>query len=167
MLKDACFLLSLQIEIIQIINNTINLDSEVEKKINELKNKLKLNQNAYLFKVDLDILISCVNESTPRYKKLPQFPEVQRDLAVIVPSETSWDDLAKMVKKGADNNVFNGCEVFDVYQGEHVQEGYKSVAFRIKLQDNNATLTDDAIEQQMANIRSTLKKAMPELSFRE
>ena len=66
-----------------------------------------------------------------------------------------------------DNKLFASCEVFDVYQGEHVQEGYKSVAFRVRMQDANSTMTDEAIETQMANLRSTLKKAMPELSFRE
>ena len=133
----------------------------------ELKAKLKLNQNAYLFKLDLDMLIDGVNESVPRYKKLPQFPEVQRDLAVIVPKTTTWDDLEKVVKKGVDNKVFTGCEVFDIYEGEHVSEGFKSVAFRIRMQDANATLTDEAIEAQMANVRSVLKKSMPDLSFRE
>ena len=133
----------------------------------ELKGKLKLNQNAFLFKLDLDMLIDGVNESVVKYKKLPQYPEVQRDLAVIVPKTVSWDDLEKVVKKGIDNKVFVGCEVFDVYQGEHVSEGYKSVAFRIRLQDANATLTDEAIETQMAQVRATLKKSLPELSFRE
>ena len=133
----------------------------------ELKGKLKLNQSAFLFKIDLDMLISGVNESVVRYKKLPQFPEVQRDLAVIIPKTTSWDDLEKVVKKGIDNKIFTGCEVFDVYEGEHVSEGFKSVAFRVKIQDANATMTDEVIETQMANLRSTLKKALPELSFRE
>ena len=133
----------------------------------EVKNKLKLNQNAYLFKLDLNMIIEAYNESVTRFKKLPQFPEVQRDLAVIVPDKTSWDDLEKIVKKGVANNVFNGCEVFDLYQGEHVQEGFKSVAFRIKMQDVNATMTDDMIEAQMANVRAALKKSLPELSFRE
>ena len=133
----------------------------------ELKGKLKLNQTAFLFKLDLDMLISAVNETVPRYKKLPQFPEVQRDLAVIVPSKTTWDELEKVVKKGVDNKVFNGCRVFDVYEGEHVKEGFKSVAFRICLQDANATLTDDAIEAQMANVRAVLAKNIQELSFRE
>ena len=133
----------------------------------ELKGKLKLNQNAYIFKLDLDMLISAVNESVVKFKKLPQFPEVQRDLAVIVPAKTSWDDLEKIIKKGVDNKVFNGCDVFDVYQGEHVQEGFKSVAFRIRMQDANSTMNEDAIESQMANVRSALKKALPELSFRE
>ena len=133
----------------------------------ELKGKLKLNQSAFLFKLDLDMLISGVSESVPRYKKLPQFPEVQRDLAIIVPKTTSWEDLEKVVKKGIDNKIFTGCDVFDVYEGEHVSEGYKSIAFRIKMQDVNTTLTDEAIETQMANLRATLKKSLPELSFRE
>ena len=133
----------------------------------ELKGKLKLNQNAFLFKLDLDMLISAVNETVPRYKKLPQFPEVQRDLAVIVPSKTTWDELEKVIKKGVDNKVFNGCRVFDVYEGEHVKEGFKSMAFRINLQDANATLTDEAIETQMANLRAALAKNIQELSFRE
>ncbi len=133
----------------------------------ELRGKLKMNQNAFLFKLDLDMLIGGVSESVPRYKKLPQFPEVQRDLAVIVPKTTTWDDLEKVVKKGIDNKLFAGSEVFDIYEGEHVTEGYKSVAFRIKMQDPNATLTDETIETQIANLRLALKKALPELSFRE
>lgn len=133
----------------------------------ELAGKLKLNQSAFLFKLDLDMLISTVNETVPRYKKLPQFPEVQRDLAIIVPKTTTWDELEKVVKKGIDNKIFNGCKVFDVYEGEHVPEGFKSVAFRICMQDPNATLTDETIEAQMANLRSVLKKNVTELSFRE
>ena len=132
----------------------------------ELKNKLKLNQNAFLFKLDLDMLISGVNESVVRYKKLSQFPEVQRDLAVIIPAKTTWEELEKVVKKGVDNKIFAGCEVFDVYQGEHVQEGFKSVAFRIRMQDANSTMTDEMIETQMANVRAVLQKNLPELSFR-
>ena len=133
----------------------------------ELKAKLKLNQNAYLFKLNLDMVIEATNESVPRYKKLPQFPEVQRDLAVIVPKNTTWEDLEKVIKKGIDNKIFTGCDVFDIYEGEHVAEGYKSVAFRIKMQDSNSTMTDEMIESQMANLRSALKKSMADLSFRE
>ena len=128
---------------------------------------MKLNQNAYVFKLDLDLFINAITPGVVKFKKLPQYPEVQRDLAVIVPTETTWADLEKIIKKGVDNKLFASCEVFDVYQGEHVQEGYKSIAFRVRMQDTNSTMTDDAIEAQMANLRSTLKKVMPELSFRE
>ena len=113
------------------------------------------------------MLIAAVNETVPRFKKLPQFPEVQRDLAIIVPAKTTWEELEKVIKKGVDNKVFCGSEVFDVYQGEHVQEGFKSVAFRIRMQDAGATMTDEKIEAQMANLRSVLKKNITEISFRE
>ena len=76
-------------------------------------------------------------------------------------------NLEKIVKKGVDNKLFTGCEVFDIYEGEHVSEGFKSVAFRIKMQDTNATMTDETIETQMANVRAVLKKSLPDLSFRE
>ena len=133
----------------------------------EVRNKLKLNQNIYLFKIDLNMIIEVYNETITRFKNLPQYPEVQRDLAVIVPNTTTWEELEKIVKKGVSNNVFSGCEVFDVYQGEHVQEGFKSIAFRIRMQDQNTTMTDDAIESQIANVRAVLKKSLPDLSFRE
>ena len=133
----------------------------------ELLNKFKINQPAYIFKLDLDAMIAAVNETVARYKRLPQFPEVQRDLAVIIPDSYPWAELEKLVKKGVANNLFNGCEIFDVYQGEHVDAGFKSVAFRVKMQDTAQTLTDDVIEQQMANIRSVIKKNISEASFRE
>ena len=133
----------------------------------ELRDRLKLKQDAFLFKVDLDMVFANINESTPRYKKLPQFPEVQRDLAMIIPQDIAYAEIEKTVKKGVNNNLFNGCEVFDIYQGEHVQDGYKSVACRIRIQDSNTTLTDEVIETQMANVRATLKKTFAELSFRE
>ena len=132
----------------------------------ELKSKLKLNQSAFLFKLDLDMLIGAVNETVPKFKKLPQFPEVQRDLAVIVPAKTTWEELEKVIKKGIDNKIFAGCDIFDVYQGEHVQEGFKSVAFRVRMQDNSATMTDDKIDSQMANLCSVLKKNISELVLR-
>lgn len=133
----------------------------------ELRDKLKIKQNSYLFKLDLDMAISAISEKTVRYKKLPQFPEVQRDLAFIIPEGVSYTDIEKVIQKGIQGNLFTGCEIFDVYQGEHVQDGFKSVAFRIKLQDSNATLTDETVEVQMANVRSLLKKTFNEVSFRE
>ena len=133
----------------------------------ELRDKLKMKQDAYLFKVDLDMVFANINESITRYKKLPQFPEVQRDIAMIIPNSVSYAELEKVIKKGVANNLFNGCDVFDIYQGEHVQDGFKSIACRIKMLDANSTLTDETIEEQMANVRSVLKKTFAELSFRE
>lgn len=121
-----------------------------------LQDKLKLNQEAFLFKVDLDEVIGAVKETVPRFKHLPQFPEVKRDLAFIINDTVSCDDIQKVIKSGVKQNIFKGSEIFDIYQGEHVEEGFKSVAFRIFMQDENATLTDEIIEQQMTDRKSVV-----------
>ena len=132
-----------------------------------LKDKEKFQQNVYLFEIDLEELFKAVHISTVKYKKLPQFPEVQRDLAFIVPENVSCDEISRIIKKSVKNTLFNGEELFDVYQGEHIEDGFKSMAFRIKLQDKEATLTDEAVEEQMNSIRNNLKKSVANLSFRE
>lgn len=125
-----------------------------------LKDKLKLNQDAFLFEVNLEEIIKAVNLSTARYKKLPQFPEVQRDLSFVVPESISYDELQKVVKKAVQSNLFKGCEVFDVYKGENIKEGFKSIAFRVKMQDENATLTDEIVDAQMKSVQASLQKAL-------
>lgn len=132
-----------------------------------LQDKLKLNQEAFLFKVDLDEVISAVKETVPRFKHLPQYPEVKRDIAFIINDTVSYDEIQKVIKGSVKQNIFKGSEIFDVYQGEHVEEGFKSVAFRIKMQDENATLTDEIIEQQMTSVREKLQKTYAQISFRE
>ena len=132
-----------------------------------LKDKLKLNQEAFIFSVDVDTLISTVKENVPRFKHLPQFPEVRRDLAFVINDKVSYEDIQRVIKSGVQQNIFQGCEVFDVYQGENIEKGYKSLAFRIKMLDENTTLTDDVIERNMQSVREKLQKAYADISFRE
>ena len=132
-----------------------------------LKDKLKLNQNAFLFELNLDIIISAVKETVPRFKKLPQFPEVRRDLAFVINENVTFDEIQKVIKGAVQQNIFKGSEVFDVYHGENIDKGYKSLAFRIKMQDDNATLTDEIIEKQMQSVREKLQKTYADISFRE
>lgn len=132
-----------------------------------LKDKEKFQQIVYVFEINLEELLKAVHTSTVRYKKLSQFPEVQRDLAFIVPESVSHEEIAKIIKKSVKQNLFNGEELFDIYQGEHIQDGFKSMAYRIKMQDKDATLTDETVEEQMTSIRNNLKKSISELSFRE
>lgn len=131
-----------------------------------LKDKLKLNQDAFIFEINLDEIIKAVTDTTVKYKKLSQFPEVQRDLAFVVPESVTFTDLQKAIKKSVQANIFKDCEVFDVYKGENIQEGYKSIAFRIKMQDENATLTDEVIDVQMKSVRENLQKTFEGISLR-
>lgn len=132
-----------------------------------LKDKMKLNQDAFIFELDLDTIISIVKENVPRFKHLAQFPEVRRDIAFVINESVSFEDIQKVIKSGVQQNIFKGSEVFDVYQGENIEKGYKSLAFRIKMLDENATLTEDVIERNMQNVREKLQKAYADISFRE
>ncbi len=132
-----------------------------------LKDKMKLNQDAFIFELNLDEIIAAVKETIPRYKKIAQFPEVRRDLAFVINQDVTFDDIQKVIKGAVQQNIFKGSEVFDVYEGEHIADGYKSVAFRIKMQDESATLTDEVIEKQMNSVRDKLRKTYADISFRE
>ena len=132
-----------------------------------LKDKMKLNQEAFIFKVDVDALISIVKETVPRFKHLPQFPEVRRDLAFVINEDIPFEDIQKTIKSGVQQNIYQGCDVFDVYQGDNIQKGYKSIAVRIKMLDENATLTDNIIDRNMQSVREKLQKAYADISFRE
>lgn len=132
-----------------------------------LKDKMKIKgQEVFMFEIDLDEIIGIIKEHTTRYKKLPQFPEVRRDLAFIINEDVSFDDIQKVIKGAVQQNIFKGSEIFDVYQGDNIEKGFKSLAFRVKMQDENATLTDEVIEHQMNNIRAKLQKTYSEISFR-
>ena len=133
-----------------------------------LKDKMKIKgQEVFMFEIDLDAIIEIIKEKIPRYKKLPQYPEVKRDLAFVINEEVSFDDIQKVIKSAVQQNIFKGSEVFDVYQGENIEKGFKSLAFRIKMQDENSTLTDEVIDRQMNNVRAKLQKTYEEISFRE
>lgn len=128
--------------------------------------KCKFNQPVYVFEIDLELLLNNLSYATPRFKQLPQFPAVTRDVAFIIPQNITCQDIIKTIKK-ASSNLFTKAEIFDLYQGKHVPEGAKSVAFRITLQDIEATLIDEKIDTEIQKIREGLKKAYPEANFRE
>ena len=133
-----------------------------------LKDKMKIKgQDVFIFEIDLDEIIAIIKEHTVRYKKLPQFPEVRRDIAFVINEEVNFEDIQRVIKGAVQQNIFKGSEVFDVYQGDNIEKGFKSLAFRIKMQDENATLTDEVIEHQMNNVRAKLQKTYAEISFRE
>ena len=131
-----------------------------------IKDKLKINQEIFLFEINLGKLIQAANVNVVKYKQLPQFPEVQRDISFAIEKNVSNEQILLAIKKSADSKLFKGANLFDIYEGEHIQEGYKSLAYRITIQDEEATLTDEIIEKQIAGIKSGLIKKFPTVSFR-
>lgn len=131
-----------------------------------IKEKQKFNQDVFVFEINLDTILTLVSTHFQKYKKFSQFPEVQRDIAFVVPKETTCEEINKIIKKSVSPNLYNSADLFDIYEGEHIQEGFKSVAYRIKLQDKNATLTEETIEQEMKKLREGLTKNIKDVVLR-
>ncbi|MCD8025099.1 MAG: phenylalanine--tRNA ligase subunit beta [Candidatus Gastranaerophilales bacterium] len=123
-----------------------------------LSDKLKFNQDLYVFEIDLEEILKNVKPITAHYKKLPQTSPVLRDIAFIADEETTNALILKTIKKGADKNIFKSAHLFDVYRGENIGGGKKSLAYRIILQDDIKTLTDIEIEAEINNIKTALVK---------
>lgn len=131
-----------------------------------IKDKLKINQEILLFEINIGKLIKAVTSSVVKYKQLPQYPEVQRDISFAIEKDITNEQIMLAIKKSADSKLFKGSNLFDIYEGEHIQEGYKSLAYRITLQNEEATLTDDIIEKEVNTIKSGLVKKFPTIIFR-
>ncbi|MBR3604412.1 MAG: phenylalanine--tRNA ligase subunit beta [Candidatus Gastranaerophilales bacterium] len=131
-----------------------------------LADKLKFNQPLYIFEINLEDIIGSLAPSTAKYKKLPVFGAVQRDIAFVAPKEVTIEEVNKTIKKVADKNIFKGSKVFDIYEGENIEAGKKSLAFRITLQDENKTLTDEIIQAEINKIKAGLEKNIIGLALR-
>ncbi len=131
-----------------------------------LADKLKLNQPLYLFEINLEDVISAITPNTVKFKKLPVFGAVNRDIAFIAPKEVTIEQINKVIKKVADKNIFKSSKVFDIYEGANIEEGKKSFAFRITLQDENKTMTDEIIQSEVNKIKSGLEKGIVGLALR-
>ena len=131
-----------------------------------LQDKMKFNQPLYIFEINLEEILSSISPSVKKFKKLPVFAPVQRDIALLVNKETTIEDIEKAIKKVADKNLFKGSKVFDIYEGKGIEEGKKSLAFRITLQDETKTLTDETIQAEIAKIKAGLEKNIVGLQLR-
>jgi len=128
--------------------------------------RCKLAQPVYIFEIDCEALLANITYETPRYRPLPAYPAVQRDIAFIMPQNITYQEISKTIKK-LSSNIFRSSEIFDVYQGKNIPENSKSVAYRITLQDSESTLTDQKIDAETAKIKEGLKKSYPEITYRE
>ena len=131
-----------------------------------LGDKLKLNQPLYIFEINLEEILSSITPTTAKFKKLPVFGAIQRDIALSVDRTTTIEEINKAIKKVASKEIFKSSKVFDIYEGDKIEDGKKSLAFRIVLQDENKTLTDDIIQAEINKIKAGLEKNIIGLSLR-
>ena len=132
-----------------------------------LSDKLKFNQDLFVFEVDFETVLKNLSfDSVVKYKKLPISTPVLRDIAFVVNDNITNSEIIKVVKKVSDKNIFKGANLFDIYKGENIGEGKKSLAYRIVLQDDSKTLTDSEIEAEVNKIKEGLAKNISGLILR-
>ncbi|MDQ0160224.1 phenylalanine--tRNA ligase subunit beta [Alkalibacillus salilacus] len=107
-------------------------------------------QETYVFDVNLDALLDVTNTQAG-YKPITKYPAIAQDLAFVVDQSTPAAELAEAIKEKGQPHL-ESVRVFDVYEGEHMETGKKSVAFNLIFQHQERTLTDEEIDQARTNI---------------
>ncbi|MBI5918905.1 MAG: phenylalanine--tRNA ligase subunit beta [Nitrosomonadales bacterium] len=118
-----------------------------------------LPQAAVWFEVELAALLS---GSVTRASDVSRFPPVRRDLAVVVDESVALDSLLDELRAVRTEYVV-GVELFDVYRGKGLENGKKSLAFRVLLQDTQKTLTDAEIERDVGQLLVALQSCGAQL----
>ncbi len=120
----------------------------------EVAKKLEFSKPVYAFECRLQPLL---NARLPRFSGISRFPEVSRDLAIMVNEKVAFAELEKDIRRAA-GDVLKSVRLFDVYSGEGITPGEKSLAFSLIFQDSSRTLKEDEVTQAMAAIMATLKQ---------
>ena len=93
------------------------------------------------------------------YKELTKFPEVRRDLALLLDQTVLFDEV-KAVAFATEKSLLKQVNLFDVYEGEKLEPGKKSYAVSFILQDDQATLTDKQIEKTMDKLMNAYREKL-------
>jgi phenylalanyl-tRNA synthetase beta chain len=117
---------------------------------------------AVSFELDLAVLVSVASAGEETYEDVTTFPAVYQDLAVVMPVGMAAAELREVVLS-AGGELLRAADVFDLYEGEQVGEGRKSVALRLEFRAPDRTLTDDEVAGRRGAIEAELAKIGGEL----
>lgn len=116
----------------------------------------------YGAELDLEILTApassahgSASESEMRYRPIPRFPSIQRDLALLVPEGVAAGAVLETIERHG-GPFLRHVHLFDVYEGDQVPEGFRSLAYAMTYQASDRTLTDDEVEKAQEAIRAAL-----------
>jgi phenylalanyl-tRNA synthetase beta chain len=113
-----------------------------------------LTKDVFLIELDLNA-IDPLRDATVVFQAPPRFPAVQRDLALVLPVSVTAEAVIRRIKEIGGNLVEN-VELFDVYQGEQVEAGMRSLAFNLSYRSKERTLSDAAVNQTQAELLQKL-----------
>lgn len=111
-------------------------------------------KRTYVFELNFDALMAA-SVGYINYQPIPRFPGMSRDIALEVDQNIPAADLLSTIHAHG-GNILKDTLVFDVYQGEHLEKGKKSIAIRLNYLDTEETLTDERVSKVQAEIEAAL-----------
>ncbi|WP_223789179.1 phenylalanine--tRNA ligase subunit beta [Marinicella meishanensis] len=121
--------------------------------------KMKIKQEVYVAEFAMNDIQHMV---LPQWQSVSKFPSVRRDLAVVIRDAISWSEVANAVKSslGDDQGLLNELCLFDVYKGDNIEKGYKSLAMAMIFQEKNRTLEDKEVDKLVSKAVSFLAEQL-------
>ena len=123
----------------------------------KLAKKFGIKQKVYAAEFSWDVLLNKVKKNSVKFTELPRFPEVKRDLALLLDYQVSFADLRNAAYQ-AEKKLLKNIVLFDVYTGDKIPEGKKQYAISFYLQDPDKTLTDKAVDAIMEKLLRLFKE---------
>ena len=98
----------------------------------------------YMFEIDLEAVLS-ITVPPFRYQSFSKFPGTSRDLAIVAPVSVTSGDIVALIKEHG-GEYLESVSIFDVYEGEHIEAGYRSLAYNLQFRSMEGTLNDEDID---------------------
>ncbi len=116
---------------------------------------------AYVAVIDMTYIYEMANFDT-KFEGIAKFPAVKRDISMVVPKDILVGTIEEVIAKKGGNNL-ESYSLFDIYEGDQIQEGFKSVAYSIVFRAKDKTLEDADVNKAMDNILGALENMGIEL----
>ena len=116
-----------------------------------LLKRFGIKQQVFAAEISWDILFQLIKKQKVLFKEMPKFPEVKRDLALLLDEGVNFTDIRKSAFK-VERKILKSVTLFDVYRGDKIPEGKKQYAISFVLQDSEKTLTDKYVEETMSKL---------------
>ena len=137
-----------QSAVISVNNDSVGVIGKIHPKVEK--------DDVYVLEIDLDRLLS-KRVGKMKYKEISKFPNIKKDLSIVVDKKISAQEIGMKIKKLA-GSLLESSEVFDIYTGTGIEEDKKSISFALTFGKGDRTLTDDEINEVMNKIIAGLEK---------
>ena len=117
---------------------------------------MDLGQGAYFAELDLNAFNDNIS-GMKTYKKISSFPSIEIDLAIVVDKKVNNEEIVRSIKKSG-SDILRSIRLFDIYEGEQIEEGKKSMAYSLSFWEEERTLKDKEVEIIVNRIVEDLEK---------